>query len=420
MPPPETHPTTHEPPITVGIISMPMPDHPTPVRSTELLANNPIDKLEAPPLPPKEPKTTYSCSHKNVMIKVKRSFGGRGNGRQGAKDAYHSSSHQQRIQDQELLISDLKECLGQRDIHIKDLERLIHQYQRQLQEAEALRQELSSVRNHLRLGDEDEPWVIEQKFGEINKRVDDISVNFSKFLCKASAHRELDTLYLLEQLLIHQRYERKASIEAAYPIEAEEFIELGCRSMLNGLLIDTVLDPNTFNPEWDSSTNELFCKVYRTTQENDAQVNAGRWRISTFNAIPDDVRSYCENRAKSFCDDTLVPFCQTAYDTEVCSTAKELVLPDIVALLQLAYAWSYHTRSTVLMLDFEAIYFLPGDHFNRSFSELEKSGTKSPSPEVILLTAQLGLCSYKALGDGKQECVCQKKAVVSWNDYFCG
>ncbi|KAH7320550.1 hypothetical protein B0J17DRAFT_710832 [Rhizoctonia solani] len=184
--------------------------------------------------------------------------------------------------------------------------------------------------------------------------------------------------------------------------------------------MSTVLDVRMFNPEWHSSTNKLFCEMYQTVQNNDAQVNAGRWRISTLKAIPNDVQRYRETHAQKLCERTLVPFCQTAYGTELCSAAKESVFSDIVALLEQAYAWNYRTKSTVLMLDFEAVYYPPGDHFNGVFSELERSRTKSPTPEPILLTTQLGLRSHKALGNGKQECVCQTKAVVLGNDYFRG
>jgi hypothetical protein len=95
-----------------------------------------------------------------------------------------------------------------------------------------------------------------------------------------------------------------------------------------------------------------------------------------------------------------------------------LVAPDIVALLNQAYSWNHRTRSTVLMLDFEAVYYPPGSQFSQLSARLEESEAKSGTPEAVLFTSELGLISYKVIGDGNQQRVCQLKALVLGENYF--
>ncbi|KAJ1303703.1 hypothetical protein OPQ81_008128 [Rhizoctonia solani] len=320
----------------------------------------PIHELRAAPVPPNDPKSIPLRRASFPKVKSFKGFGNRENERHGNKEADYVPNHLQRIQEQARCIEHLERLLGERDMHLDDLERKIRQYQIQLREEESLKQELSSIRRHLRLGDEDEPWVIAKKFDEVNKRVEDIAVKFGELLCKADPLREFNTVDFLERLITHQEYEHQACIAPPYPIRPDEFIELGCQSMLIELLINTVLNRRLFNPEWDSRTNQLFYRMYASIRTKEAQVNAGRWRISTFKTIPNNLQGYYQTEAKRFCDGVLIPFFQTAYNADACFIAKEAVFPDIVSLLEEAYAWNYRTRSTVLMLDFEAVYYSPG------------------------------------------------------------
>ncbi|CAE6445836.1 unnamed protein product [Rhizoctonia solani] len=394
-------------------------------RATEISGNPPLDpslnEPRGPAPPPKDLKsTTHPASAKNAFNKMKKTFKARERERerQGSKDAHYAPNELERIRDQDRQIKILEKAVSERDIHIRDLEELIQQYRSRLQEGEMLKQELLSIRQNLRLDDEDEPWVIVKSFEEINKKVDDISVKFRSRLCDANARRELNTSDLVEKLIVHQGYEGTVSAKAVCPIGSDEFIELGCRAMLNGLLADTVLERRMMNPSWDKSTNEICYKMLKSVQANEAQVNAGRWRISTFKTIRDDAQDYCELQAKLFCDNVLVPFCKTAYRTEACITAIRSMVPDIITLLNQAYSWNHRTRSTVLMLDFQVVYYPPGSQFNSFSAKLDESEAKLGIPETIFLTSELGLLSYKVVGDGNQQRVCQAKALVLGENYF--
>ncbi|KAH7320552.1 hypothetical protein B0J17DRAFT_723820 [Rhizoctonia solani] len=367
-----------------------------------------------PPPPPKfQRQVTQPVSSKNHISFWKKSAGGRDRERPAPKSADAPVNYVQHIQD-------LERLLRERESHIYSLERQISHQQRLLQEGEMVKQELLSIRQNLRLDDQDEPGVIAKKFGEINKKVDDIAVKFSNALSKSNARRELNTSDLFAQLLAHRKGEHKTPFTTAYPIDADEFIEFGCRSLLNRLLIITVLNGKMLNPDWDTPTNTFYYDLFSCVRDNETQVNVGRWRISTFKTIAGDIQGYCDAKANSFCDRTLIPFCQIAYDSESCQAAIRSIFSDIVALLNLAYVWHYRTRSTVLMLDFEVVHFSPGSQFNNTAARLESSEAKLPTPEFILLTNQLGLMSRKAMGDGNWEEVCQTQAVVLGNGYFSG
>ncbi|CEL52890.1 hypothetical protein RSOLAG1IB_05958 [Rhizoctonia solani AG-1 IB] len=394
------------------------------------MPGNPISQEPRGPVPPpKEPKhSTQPASAKNAFNKMKKSFKARERERdrdrerererQGTRDVHYPPNDPEHTRDQDRHIKVLEKAVQERDVHIRDLEELAQQYRSRLQEGEMLKQELSSIRQNLRLDDEDEPWVIAKNFEEINKNIDNISVKLKDQLCDANARRELTISDLVGQLIICQRYEVAVPTKAAHPIGPDEFIELGCRAMLNGLLVKTVLNRRVMNPDWDDLANDVCYKMFKGVQAKEAQVNAGRWRISTFKTIPGDAKGYCENEAKRFCDTVLVPFCKRAYRTEACLAAMRLVAPDIVALLNQAYSWNHRTRSTVLMLDFEAVYYPPGSQFSQLSARLEESEAKSGTPEAVLFTSELGLISYKVIGDGNQQRVCQLKALVLGENYF--
>ncbi|CAE6495341.1 unnamed protein product [Rhizoctonia solani] len=380
-------------------------------RPPELPNNHSANEQRGPAPPPKD--TQQPVSSKGPFSQWKKAVGGRDRERSAPKGTHNPPNYGQRIQE-------LEKLLRERDNHIYNLEGQLHHQQRQLQEGEMVKQELASIRQNLQLDDQDEPWVIVKKFGEINKKVDDIAIKFSKVLSKSNARRELNSFDLFAQLVANRKGERKIPFSTAYSIDPDEFTELGCRSLLNRLLKNTVLNQKLFHPEWDAQANALYYELFCRVRDNEAQVNVGRWRISTFKTIPSEIRGYCESMANSFCDNTLIPFCKVAYDPEICQAAIRSIFPDLVALLNLAYAWHYHTRSTLLMLDFEIIYCQPGSPYDNLSSRLEDSEAKLPAPDNILLTSQLGLMSRKAMGDGNWEGVCQTQAVVLGNGYFSG
>ncbi|EUC62808.1 hypothetical protein RSOL_455550 [Rhizoctonia solani AG-3 Rhs1AP] len=326
----------------------------------------------------------------------------------------------QRTQSRKLQAPAPRKCLDGHCIHMDSLRGIVQQHTEQLQQGQALKRELASLRHQLALEDEDESWVIVKRFGAINKKVDDIASHFSEILSVSNAVMGLSTLDLLRQLLGLQGYSlhSMAYFTTGDLIEAREFIELGCQSLLNGLLFKTVLDRQTFNPEWDASTNRLFYQMYQAVQEQEDQLNAGRWRVTTFKTIPNEATQFCETHAKLFCDAILVPFGRAVYDAEACVRAAHTIFPDIVALLNQAYAWNYNARSAVVTLDFEALYFSPGDSFDRSYSKLEGPEAETSTSERVLFTRQLGLVSCKALNNGKGERVCQTHALVVGSGYF--
>ncbi|KAJ1299642.1 hypothetical protein OPQ81_002631 [Rhizoctonia solani] len=324
-----------------------------------------------------------------------------------------------RLSTQETNIQNYRNRITQLSSDLKKCDDEIAQLQSRAQLAKNLQHELAVVRLHLRVGDEDEPWVITKEFGEINKSTERISFTLATKLSETRAKRRLNTSDLVEGVLLHLGRNRPFPSVTAYEIDPDEFIELGCRSMLNALLIRTVLDHQVYDFDWESSTNQVFYSTYQSIQKNEVQVNAGRWRISTFNAIKNnDIYPFCRTEVERFCKDALMPYCQVAYDKESCSSAKDAILPAIIALLEKAHAWNYRTRSTVLMLDFEAIYYWPGDKYNSKWAKQEDAEVKPTASETIMLTSQLGLRSCKALGHGNLQYICQTPAVVLGNDYF--
>ncbi|KAF8673112.1 hypothetical protein RHS04_07679 [Rhizoctonia solani] len=435
---PDIQSTTHEPAVPHDTSNVGALKH-NQVRATEMPSNYALHEVQGPAVPPKDPRSPMQpVSAKNPFNKMKKSFKARERerDRHSSKDTPCAPNDSERIRDQDRQIKVLEDTVNECNMHIRDLEKAVQHYQSRLQEEEVLKQELSSIRQNLLLDDEDEPWVIVKNFEEINKKVDSISLKLRNALCGADARQELTTSDLVEGLTAHN--ESTVPTKAIHPIGADEFIELGCRAMLNRFLLETALNRRMMNPDWDVTRNELCYAILKSVQakgmkftqyntsigveinlELEAQVNAGRWRISTFKTIPAEAHTRWETETKRFCDGSLFPFCKIAYRTEACSAAMRLVAPDIIALLNQAYSWSYRTRSTILMLDFRVVYYSPGSQFNISSAELDGSEAKLGIPEVVFLTSKLGLLSYKTTGDGNRQYVCQAKALVLGEGYFC-
>ncbi|GAB1527989.1 hypothetical protein RhiTH_011178 [Rhizoctonia solani] len=383
---PDIQSTTHEPAAPHDTSNVGALQH-NQVRATEMPSNYALHEVQGPAVPPKDPRSPMQpVSAKNPFNKMKKSFKARERerDRHSSKDTPCAPNDSERIRAQDRQIKVLEDTVNECNIHIRDLEKAVQHYQSRLQEEEVLKQELSSIRQNLLLDDEDEPWVIVKNFEEINKKVDSISLKLRNALCGSDARQELTTSDLVEGLTVHN--ESTVPTKAIHPIGADEFIELGCRAMLNRFLLETALNRRMMNPDWDVTRNELCYAILKSVQAKEAQVNAGRWRISTFKTIPAEAHTRWETETKRFCDGTM-----------------RLVAPDIIALLNQAYSWSYRTRSTILMLDFRVVYYSPGSQFNISSAELDGSEAKLGIPEVVFLTSKLGLLSYKTTGDGNRQ-----------------
>ncbi|KAJ1299647.1 hypothetical protein OPQ81_002636 [Rhizoctonia solani] len=278
---------------------------------------------------------------------------------------------------------------------------------------EELEQELSVVYQHLGISDEGDPKALVNEFGDINKMIERISRALAVALGKNSPVRALATSDLIQQFCIHLDCGSAASLTASHHINPDQFIELGCRAILNAFLVKKHLNHKVYDLDWEPSTNDIFYNTYRRIQQIEAQVNAGKWRISTLNSIQNaDISTRCRADAKELCDETLIPFCQVAYDKESCSSAKEAILPSVIALLEKAHAWNYRTRSTVLLMDFEAIYFWPGERYNSKWAKQEDAEVKPTAADTIMLTIQLGLRTCEALEDGDRQYIRRIPAMV--------
>ncbi|CAE6485475.1 unnamed protein product [Rhizoctonia solani] len=308
----------------------------------------------------------------------------------------------------------------QKDVEIKSLKTTAAYYLNKSQnlENDAYRQEVLSIRRHLQVDELCEPWEITQKFGEIVRKVEDISRDMGEELGPLQPIGKHTTLDLLKLI---SRAPEGHSLPAATPtadLDIEDFIDFGCRALINEALFKCVLGPSVFRPGLRPEDNVFYCDLYKGIRQQESQVVAGRWRISTLKLLANHAYSPKED-AVHLCQDILLPFCSTVVDSKSCFDLIQSLLPRFEELFDRACAWNHLSRNSVVMLDFHPRYQPPGSLHDSQFTILEGRKPKPPSSKAVLLTSKLGLWSSNAVGGGDDPVYSvQTKATVLAAEYF--
>ncbi|KAJ1303478.1 hypothetical protein OPQ81_011665 [Rhizoctonia solani] len=279
------------------------------------------------------------------------------------------------------------------------------------------RQEVLSIRRHLQIDEQYEPWEINKRFGEIVRKVDDISRDMGDAL---SSFQPIGRHTTLELLKLVSRKSEDPFLAAAKPttdIDIEDFIDFGCRALINEVLINEILGYSIFHPGLGPKENAYFCELYSQIRRKEPQVLAGRWRISTLKLHAD--RSYSpKEQALRLCKHTLLPFCSAVIESQSCVELIQSMAPRFEDLFTRAYNWNNLAKSSV-MLDYHPQFQPPGSVFETHNTLLEGRKPKPPSSNTILLTSKLGLWSSNALGGGEEpEYSFQTKSTMLAAEYF--
>ncbi|CAE6528835.1 unnamed protein product [Rhizoctonia solani] len=284
-------------------------------------------------------------------------------------------------------------------------------------ESDAYRQEVLSIRRHLQVDELCEPWEITQKFGEIVRKVEDISRDMGEELGPLQPIGKHTTLDLLK-LISKAPEEHSPAATPTADLDVEDFIDFGCRALINEALFNSVLGPSVFHPGLRPETNAFYCDLYSRIRQQESQVVAGRWRISTLKLHAN--QSYSpRDGAMHLCQDILLPFCSTVIESKACLDLIQSMLPRFEELFDRACAWEHLSKNSVVMLDFHPRYQSPGSPHDSLYTILEGRKPKPPSSKAVLLTSKLGLWSSNAVGGGKEpEYSIQTKATVLAAEYF--
>lgn len=116
---------------------------------------------------------------------------------------------------------------------------------------------------HLQVNDLIEPWEVSQKFGEIVRQVEDISRNLGEVLSSHQPIRELKTDDFLK-LLPHRPHENQppALPTPSLSVESEDFVDYGCRALLNEQLVYAFLGSQVFHPILKPEENRIISRTY--------------------------------------------------------------------------------------------------------------------------------------------------------------
>ncbi|KAH7336831.1 hypothetical protein B0J17DRAFT_664999 [Rhizoctonia solani] len=308
----------------------------------------------------------------------------------------------------------------QKDVEIRKLREAVEYYlNKSLNlENDAYRQEVLSIRRHLQVDELCEPWEITQKFSEIVRKVEDISRDMGEALGPLQPIGQHTTLDLLKLI---SRAPEGHSLPAATPtvdLDIEDFIDFGCRALINETLFNRVLGSSVFRPGLRPEDNVFYCDLYKRIRKQEPQVVAGRWRISTLKLHANHPYSPGDD-AVHLCQDLLLPFCSTVVDSKACIDLIKSLLPRFEELFDRACAWNQLSKNSVVMLDFHPRYQPPGSPHDSQHTILEGRKPKPPSSKAVLLTSKLGLWSSNAVGGGDEPVYSvQTKATVLAAEYF--
>ncbi|KAG9106670.1 hypothetical protein FRC07_008759 [Ceratobasidium sp. 392] len=283
-------------------------------------------------------------------------------------------------------------------------------------ESSSYRQELLSIRNHLQVNDLQEPWQVSQKFQAINKKVENVSRNISEYL----ADRFTPTVSLKTSDFIASSQNRPSKTDRDPLVQAEDFVDFRCRSLINDELMHTLFYEKMFHPVLasESELDGLLSSMYKNVQSQESQVIAGRWRVSSFNAFKHLVFP-AEKVAFDFCQKTLLEFCRKVYGDKPAEEALNKFFPEVAGVFEYAWSWYSSAKSSLVLLDFQPYHFFESSPFEPEFASLEGRKLKPPSSGTILLTTRLGLMSMEAIGGGSppQQAI-QAQATVLTTEFF--
>ncbi|KAL5632459.1 hypothetical protein ACGC1H_005428 [Rhizoctonia solani] len=284
-------------------------------------------------------------------------------------------------------------------------------------ESDVYRQEVVSIRRHLQVDEPCEPWEITKMFSDIVRRVEDISRDMGEALGSLTPIAQPTTLSLLKQLL----GDSKESLAAASPtadLDLEDFIDFGCRALINRALYTSILGPSVFHPGLKPEENERFCDMYYHIRKQEPQVVAGQWRISTLKLHAN--RTYSsKDEALHLCEHILLPFCGSVVEFASCIEPIRSILSRVEDLFELALKWNRLVKNSFIMLDFHPQYQPPGSLYDNKYTALEGRKPKPPASKSILLTSKLGLWSSNAVGGRNDpEYSIQIKATMLAAEYF--
>ncbi|KAF8755014.1 hypothetical protein RHS01_05550 [Rhizoctonia solani] len=286
-------------------------------------------------------------------------------------------------------------------------------------ESQPYRQEVVSIRRHLQVDELCEPWEINKRFGEIVRKVEDISRDIGEALGQLPAVSNLTTLDLLRLLSKASESQSLAAAEPSAELDTEDFIDFGCRALINQTLFDGILSHSVFHPGLTSRDNQFYYDMYKRVRNEESQVLAGRWRISTLKIINESYPYAPKDEALRLWHDTLLPFCSKIINRELCFEPIQSLVPELQNLFERAWEWNRLTRNSVIMLDFHPYLQPPGAAYDPQYSTLEGRRPKHPASNAILLTSKLGLLSSYSDGKGKDlQYTAQTKATMLTAEYF--
>ncbi|CAE6433836.1 unnamed protein product [Rhizoctonia solani] len=310
--------------------------------------------------------------------------------------------------------------IKQHDAKIRNLKEPLAYFMNKTEnlESEPYRQEVLSIRKHLQVDDLCEPWEINKKFGEIVRKVEDISRDMGEALGSLPPTAKPTTVDLLKLISTTPETQSMVAATPTVDLEAEDFIDFGCRALINKALFDSILGSSIFHPGLKPDENNSFCDMYHRIRKQESQVLSGRWRISTLKLYANSPYSPKED-ALRLCQNVLYPFCGTVVDLASCGNLIQSMMPRFEELFELALKWNHLAKNSVVMLDFHPRYHPPGSVYDSQYTILEGRRPKPPSSKAILLTSKLGLWSSNAVGGGKEpEYTIQTKATMLAAEYF--
>ncbi|KDN42669.1 hypothetical protein RSAG8_06626, partial [Rhizoctonia solani AG-8 WAC10335] len=316
-----------------------------------------------------------------------------------------------------------RSCTGQADLktEVQSLRKTVAEQDARLQyyQSEPYRNEVLSIRRHLRVAEEHEPWWISQRFTEITVKVDDISGELSELLLPLKPARRPTARSLFERLYFpHGEPQPSATHISRHSVRPDEYIDFGCRALINQFLMKTVFNDREFHPSLSPEENHVFYSRYQKIRAQDPQVIAGHWRVSTSKSLGEFHKDHAA-LAQRFCEEVMTPFCSNIYDLESLSQTLDPITQELSELLKLASEWRSFTNRSVVMYDFHPQFLDPGAELDTREVEIEGAKSNTPSSNMVLLTTRLGLFSSRALGDSQDlDSAIQSKIGVLTSEYF--
>ncbi|CUA67948.1 hypothetical protein RSOLAG22IIIB_13588 [Rhizoctonia solani] len=307
------------------------------------------------------------------------------------------------------------------ETEIRELRKTIAEQDAKLQyyQSEPYRNEVLSIRRHLRVAEEHEPWRISQMFTEITGKVESISGELSELLLPLQPVSQPTARSLFERLrFVQEESQLPAKHISRHSVRPDEYVDFGCRALINQFLMDIMFNAQEFHPSLNSEENHVLYSRYKQIRVQDPQVIAGHWRVSTIESLRETHKDHALLTHRFF-EEILKPFCSNIYNLESLSQTLDPITSEFFELLKLASDWRSFTDRSVVMYDFHPQFLEPGAEFNIHEVEIEGARSNTLSSNKALLTTRLGLHSSRTLGDSQGvEIATQSKICVLTSEYF--